>query len=205
MVGLIDYGMGNLHSVFNALELIGSDVEICSSPESLKDKDRFILPGVGAFRDCINNLEERGFSQALDELVLEEKRPILGICMGMQVMANRGFEGGEYAGLGWIEGNVVPIRRMNTRLKIPHVGWNSLDRHADDTLLKGLPENADVYFVHSYYMNCKNKLDVIATCEYGEPLTAAVHRENIFGTQFHPEKSQDYGLRILENFVRWNN
>ncbi|MDG2297231.1 MAG: imidazole glycerol phosphate synthase subunit HisH [Gammaproteobacteria bacterium] len=205
MIGLVDYGMGNLLSVYNALEMIGTEVEICNNPIELLNKDKIILPGVGSFGDCMSNLKDKGFYEVLDRLVTKEKYPILGICLGMQVMADKSFEVGEHKGFGWIKGDVLPIKRLNLQLKIPHVGWNALDKNHDDDLLKGLPDGSDVYFTHSYYMKCNNDDDVIANCQYGVPLTAAIHSENIFGTQFHPEKSQDYGLRILENFVNWKN
>ncbi len=205
MIGLIDYGMGNLLSVYNALDMIGAEVEICNNPIELLNKDKIILPGVGSFGGCMSNLKNRGFYEVLDKLVTKEKYPILGICLGMQLMADKSFEVGEHKGFGWIKGDVLPIKNLNLQLKIPHVGWNALDKNCDDDLLKGLPDGSDVYFTHSYYMKCNNDDDVIANCQYGVPLTAAIHSENIFGTQFHPEKSQDYGLRILENFVNWKN
>ena len=148
----------------------------------------------------MSNLVDRGFYETLDKLVVNEKRPILGICLGMQLMADKSFEGGEHKGFGWIDGDVVPINSQNSKLKIPHVGWNSINIKSENRLLNGLPENSDVYFVHSYHMKCKNNSNVIATCEYGDELTASICNENIYGAQFHPEKSQEYGIRILENF-----
>ena len=200
MIGIVNYGVGNLLSVFNALDFIGEDVEICNSPEEIIKKDKIILPGVGSFKNCMSNLVDRGFYETLDQLVVNEKRPILGICLGMQLMADKSFEGGEHKGFGWIDGDVVPINNHNSELKIPHVGWNNINIKSENCLLNGLPENPDVYFVHSYYMKCKNNNNVIATCEYGDQLTASISNENIYGTQFHPEKSQEYGIRILENF-----
>jgi glutamine amidotransferase len=205
MVGLIDYGMGNLLSVFNALEMIGADVEICTSPADMLDKEHLVLPGVGSFGDCMNNLHKRGFSQILNKLVIDDQRPILGICLGMQVMASRGFEGGECKGLGWIDAEVIKISNCDSKVRVPHIGWNSLDVNEYDLLFKELPEKPDVYFVHSYFMNCNNDKDVVATCEYGRKITAAVHQDNIFGVQFHPEKSQEYGLKVFENFLEYSN
>lgn len=200
MIGIVNYGVGNLLSVYNALDFIGANVEICNTPKELINKEKIILPGVGSFKSCMSNLVDRGFYETLDKLVVNEKRPILGICLGMQLMADKSFEGGEHKGFGWIDGDVVPINSQNSKLKIPHVGWNSINIKSENRLLNGLPENSDVYFVHSYHMKCKNNSNVIATCEYGDELTASICNENIYGTQFHPEKSQEYGIRILENF-----
>ena len=200
MIGIVNYGMGNLLSVYNALDFIGANVEICNTPKELINKEKIILPGVGSFKSCMSNLVNRGFYEPLDKLVVNEKLPILGICLGMQLMADKSFEGGEHKGFGWINGDVVPINSQNSQLKIPHVGWNSINIKSENPLLNGLGENPDVYFVHSYYMKCKNNNNVIATCEYGDQLTASICNENIYGTQFHPEKSQEYGIRILENF-----
>ena len=200
MIGIVNYGVGNLLSVYNALDFIGANVEICNTPKELINKEKIILPGVGSFKSCMSNLVDRGFYETLDNLVVNEKRPILGICLGMQLMADKSFEGGEHKGFGWIDGDVVPINSQNSKLKIPHVGWNSINIKSENRLLNGLPENSDVYFVHSYHMKCKNNSNVIATCEYGDELTASICNENIYGAQFHPEKSQEYGIRILENF-----
>ena len=200
MIGIVNYGAGNLLSVYNVLDFIGENVEICSSPDELNNKDKIVLPGVGSFKNCMSNLVDRGFYQSLNQLVVNEKRPILGICLGMQLMADRSFEGGEHKGFGWINGDVIKISDKNSILKIPHVGWNSIDIKSGSHLLDDLPEDPDVYFVHSYYMKCKNNNDIIATCEYGEQLTASICNGNIYGTQFHPEKSQEYGIQILENF-----
>ena len=200
MIGIVNYGMGNLLSVYNALDFIGANVEICNTPKELINKEKIVLPGVGSFKSCMSNLVDRGFYETLDKLVMNEKRPILGICLGMQLMADKSFEGGEHKGFGWIDGDVVPINSQNSKLKIPHVGWNSINIKSENRLLNGLPENSDVYFVHSYHMKCKNNSNVIATCEYGDQLTASICKENIYGTQFHPEKSQEHGIRILENF-----
>ena len=200
MIGIVNYGVGNLLSVYNALDFIGANVEICNTPKELINKEKIILPGVGSFKSCMSNLVDRGFYETLDKLVVNEKRPILGICLGMQLMADKSFEGGEHKGFGWIDGDVVPINSQNFKLKIPHVGWNSINIKSENRLLNGLPENSDVYFVHSYHMKCKNNSNVIATCEYGDELTASICNENIYGAQFHPEKSQEYGIRILENF-----
>lgn len=203
-VGIIDYGMGNLLSVFNALEIIGADARICSQPSELFDVDQIILPGVGAFGDCMTNLEKKGFIKPLNRLVLEKRKPIMGICLGMQVMARRSFEGGEFKGLGWFDAEVVRIQPSDKSLRVPQIGWNDITCKIGPLFL-GLPERPDFYFVHSYHMSCSHQDDIQATCMYGdEIITAAVLKNNIFATQFHPEKSQDYGLRLLENFLAWN-
>ncbi len=203
MVGIIDYGMGNLLSVQHALNFLGAEVKVCAHPRELSDVKRIILPGVGAFGDCIRNLKQRGFIQTLTDMVIQDGMPILGICLGMQVMARRSFEGGEHEGLGWIDGDVIRIRTEGASLRVPHIGWNEVLCRKGSPLFERLPDACDFYFVHSYYVDCDNPEDVEATCEYGLTLTAAVRKKNIFATQFHPEKSQDYGLRILKNFIEW--
>ncbi|MBN1824268.1 MAG: imidazole glycerol phosphate synthase subunit HisH [Endomicrobiales bacterium] len=203
-IGIVDYGMGNILSVKNAFEYCGAGVEVCSSPENLKVVEKLVLPGVGAFGDCIKNIKERGFKDALDEEVIKKKTPILGICLGMQVMAKKGYENGENEGLGWFDAEVVRIEPADKKLRIPHVGWNDLDFREDCFLFRGMPEHIDAYFVHSYYMKCVNKSDIAASFDYSGSFTAAVMKGNIIATQFHPEKSQDYGRKMLENFIAWN-
>lgn len=203
MVGIVDYGMGNLLSVYNAVETAGGNAKICSTPQELARVSRIVLPGVGAFRDCIKNLTDKGFVDALDEAVFHEGKPIFGICLGMQVMAHRSFEGGEYQGLGWFEADVVRLKPDDPSLRVPQIGWNNVGYRPDSFLFAGHPENPDFYFVHSYYMKCDQKDDIHATCDYGGAVTAAVGKNNIVATQFHPEKSQDYGVQVLQNFLKW--
>lgn len=204
MIGIVDYGMGNLLSVFNAFDYLGEDVSICHEPEQLKQVDRIIIPGVGAFKDCINLLNSSGFSDALNEEVRIAGKPTLGICLGMQVMGKRSFEFGEYEGLGWFEADIEKIKIEHSGLKLPNIGWNEIDMKQDLPIFKDIPNLSDFYLVHSYFMNCKRADDVIATYTYGEnTITAAVKKDNIIATQFHPEKSQDYGLKLLENFIEW--
>ncbi len=203
MIGIVDHGMGNLLSVLNAFEYMGADAQLCSNPADLEDADRIVLPGVGAFPDCMKNIDKLGFRPVLDRLVLQEKRPVLGICLGMQVMADWGTEGGDYPGLGWIPGRVVRIVPDDPGLKVPHVGWNDIQYLAESPLFHGLPTNPEYYFVHSFHFQCQNPDHVDAWCDYGGKVTSAVRRDNIFATQFHPEKSQDYGLKIIENFLAW--
>lgn len=203
MVGIVDYGMGNLLSVYHGLDMVGAAVKICRHPEELKNAERLVLPGVGAFRDCMRNLEDGGFRAALDEAVLRQGKPILGICLGMQAMARRSFEGGEYAGLGWFNAEVVRLQPASPELRVPQIGWNEVCWRRPGPLTAGLPPGADFYFVHSYFMKCADDEDIEGEGDYGGSFTAAVRKGNIFATQFHPEKSQDHGLRILANFLSW--
>jgi glutamine amidotransferase len=203
MIGIVDYGMGNLLSVFNAFEYLGVDVKICSYPEDLSKVDRIVLPGVGAISHCISKLNESGFSESLNEQVIKLAKPTLGICLGMQVMANQSFEGGAYDCLGWFDAEVVRLNPGNSELKVPNIGWNTIQYNKEITLFKGLPEVADFYLVHSYQVKLKNESERVALYQYGETVTAAILKDNIFATQFHPEKSQDLGLTILENFINW--
>jgi glutamine amidotransferase len=203
MIAIVDYGMGNLLSVYHALEMIGSEPKICTLPEELHDAERIILPGVGAFRDCIHNLRTRGFVEALELEIIRKGKPLLAICLGLQVLARRSFEGGEYEGFAWFQADVVRLRPADPGLRVPQIGWNDIDYRAGSPLFAGVPAHADFYFVHSYFMGCDNPDDVEARCDYGGPVTAAVRKNNIFATQFHPEKSQDFGLRVLDNFAKW--
>jgi imidazole glycerol-phosphate synthase subunit HisH len=203
VIAIVDYGMGNLLSVFNALDMLGADAAICKNPGDLAGAERIVLPGVGAFVDCIKNLEESGFAEALSQQVLGEGKPIFGICLGMQVMARMGFEGGGRTGLGWFEADVVRLTPDDPSLRVPHVGWNDVTHRKGSPLFAHIPGAADFYFVHSYHMKCDDARDVEAECEYGGKVTAAVRKKNIFATQFHPEKSQDHGLAVLGDFLKW--
>lgn len=202
-VHLVDTGVNNLLSICNALEMAGANLEICRTPEELSEADRIVLPGVGAYRDCIGGLVNGGFVPTLNELIFQKKLPILGICVGMQMMARRSYEGGEYEGLGWFEADVVKIQPDDAKLRVPQIGWNSTTFRAGEPLAVGLPQNPDLYYVHSYYLKCDNPEDIAATCDYGLAVTSSVRKNNIVATQFHPEKSQDFGLRVLENFLQW--
>lgn len=203
MVGIVDYGMGNLLSVYSAFDYLGTQVKVCKHPEELLTVDRIVIPGVGAFKDCIDKIVSTGFKEVLDEQVLQKGKPILGICLGMQVMAKIGLEGGENNGLGWFDASIVKLSPKDTNLRIPNIGWNNVSFDPNILLFKGVPRNADFYHVHSYFMDVNNPQDVVATYEYCQRVTAAVLKDNIFATQFHPEKSQDHGLKILENFIAW--
>ena len=204
MIGIIDYGMGNILSVKNVVEFLGAKVKICNKPEDMDKAEKIILPGVGSFGNCVKNLHKRGFWKVLHNDIMIKRKPILGVCLGMQVMAKKSFENGEFMGLGWFDAEVVRIKPNNASFRVPHVGWNNVHYSKKSFIFRGLPESFDAYFVHSFSMNCRNQTDIIATFEYGGNFVAAVQKKNIVATQFHPEKSQDYGLTILENFLRWD-
>ena len=204
-IALIDYGSGNLQSAYKALELVSNcknKIFITSNSKDLLKADKIILPGVGAFADCIKGLKSiSGMIDVLNEVVLEKKKPFLGICIGMQLLATKGKEKGDHDGLGWIKGKVIKIKKSK-KIKIPHMGWNTVKVISKHPILKR--KKFESYFVHSYNFICKNKKNIIATCDYEQKITAIVGKENIIGTQFHPEKSQKIGLEILKNFVSWN-
>jgi len=212
-VALIDYGSGNLHSAGKALERAareggtGLEVVVTSDPDAVRRADRIMLPGVGAYADCRRGLDAvPGMVEALTEAVIEKGRPFLGICVGLQLLATRGLEHGTTGGLDWIAGDVVKITPDDASLKIPHMGWNVLDMRRPHALLEGIPTGADgldAYFVHSYHLQPARPGDVVATSQYGGTITAMVARDNIAGTQFHPEKSQRLGLALLANFLKW--
>jgi glutamine amidotransferase len=212
-VVIVDYGSGNLHSAQKAVERaardadISANVSVSSIAEDVIKADRVILPGVGAFADCKAGLVAvAGMIEALNEFAINRARPFLGICVGMQLMATRGLEFGETAGLGWIAGDVTEIKPNNPSLKVPHLGWNTLEMVRKHQLLDGIElgnSGQHAYFVHSFHLATASPETVIATTDYGGPITAMVGRDNIAGTQFHPEKSQILGLRLLTNFLNW--
>lgn len=203
MVGILDYGMGNLLSVYSAFDYLAANVMICKYPEDLAGVDRIVIPGVGAFKDCIDKINNTGFREALDIEVLKKGKPTLGICLGMQVMASKGTEGGDHDGLGWFDATVIRLHPTDKDKRVPNIGWNDVTFNSKVPLFKGLPDKIDFYLVHSFYMKTVVASDVVATYDYDFPVTAAVLKNNIFATQFHPEKSQDYGLKLLENFIAW--
>jgi len=204
---LIDYGSGNLASAAKALARAAngkSDIVTTADPQVVLEAERIVLPGVGAFADCMRGLNAvPGMVEALREKVLKEGAPFLGICVGMQLLATVGVEFGRHAGLGWIAGEVVKITPDDPNLKIPHMGWNEIKKAQSHPLLEGIPDKAHAYFVHSFQLKPVLPDDLIATTDYGGPLTAMVGNENIAGTQFHPEKSQAIGIKLLENFLTW--
>jgi glutamine amidotransferase len=198
---ILDYGMGNLRSVQKAFELLGYSATIADQPEQLRSADKLVLPGVGAFRDAIARLREGGFVEPIRDH-LQSGKPFLGICLGLQLLFDRSYEDGEYAGLGILAGEVVRFP-PGLGLKVPHMGWNELDFiQPHFPLARGLASGVAVYFVHSYYALPRDPQIVAATADYYNPFTAAVWHENILAVQFHPEKSQQVGLRMLENFAR---
>lgn len=200
-IGIVDYGLGNLPSVAAAVGRVGGDPVITADPAVLSDCERLILPGVGAFRDGMANLHARGLVPVLDRLVLGEKRPVLGICLGFQLLARRSSEFGEAAGLGWIDADVDRLTPADPALRVPHVGWNDFTRNGEQPLFLGVPDDALFYYVHSYCMRCHSPDDVAGVVDYGGPVVAAVRKDTVFGTQFHPEKSQKHGLQVLQNFL----
>ena len=197
MIAIIDYGMGNLRSVQKAFEFLGFEAIITQEPKDILKADKVVLPGVGAFCDAISTIKEKKLDEVIFEVVKQNK-PLLGICIGMQLMFDKSYENGEHIGLGILSGEIVKL--PDTEL-IPQIGWNNLDIKKDSPLFKGLSEEDYVYFVHSYYLETSAPI-VSATCYYGKEIAVAVEKNNIYALQFHPEKSGDVGLKILENFGR---
>jgi glutamine amidotransferase len=212
-VAIVDYGSGNLHSAAKAFERAARDIgstmaiTVTSDPAQVAAASRVVLPGVGAFADCRRGLDDiPGMVEALNESVLQRGRPFFGICVGMQLMAERGREYQVTPGLGWIVGEVDRIAPSDASLKIPHMAWNTLNMLQPHPLLEDIPLGPDGlhgYFVHSYELKPAQRSDLVAQADYGGPLTAIVGRENMVGTQFHPEKSQRLGLKLIANFLRW--
>ena len=209
-ITVIDYGSGNLKSVAKALESAAkniknnSRIEVTSDPKVIAKSDKIVLPGQGSFRDCYFGIKKiSGLIETLNDFVLEKKKPILGICVGMQLFAKIGYESKETSGFGWIDAEVRKINKMNKKLKIPHMGWNEIELQKDCFLFSNIKNKSHLYFIHSYEFKTKQKEYVVATTNYGNSITVSIEKENIVGTQFHPEKSQKNGLIILENFLNW--
>ena len=200
MIVIVDYGMGNVRSLKNAFDFLGHDVIVSRKLSDFDAADRLVLPGVGAFRDAADAIRALNLEEPLRHYAFKERKPIFGICLGMQLLANTSYEYGKHAGLGLIEADVVPLRSTAID-KVPHVGWNSVDVTGAEWLFKGLPDAADFYFVHSFHMVCSNQSNVAATTYHNGVITAAIANENIVATQFHPEKSQDNGLQVLQNWL----
>lgn len=204
MIAIVDYGMGNLRSVQKGLEKVGSSAEIVRDPRAVRRADKLILPGVGAFGDAMKHLQERELVEPVREFA-RTGRPFLGVCLGLQLLFDVSYEEGEYAGLGLLPGDVVRFdfagRPEARGLKVPHMGWNPVHWEQPSPLLAGLDSGTHFYFVHAYHAVPGNPADTLGWCDYGYRFAAIVHRENVFATQFHPEKSQQAGLRILANFA----
>lgn len=209
-VAIVDYGSGNLHSAAKAFERaaheqgLAQPIVVARDPDTVRRADRVVLPGVGAFADCRRGLDAvPGMVEALDESVRRRGRPFLGICVGMQLMASVGVEFGEHKGLDWIKGKVVALDPADRSLRIPQMGWNNLDLKRAHPALADTRTGDHAYFVHSYHLVAERPQDVIATVEYGGPVTAIIGRDNLLGVQFHPEKSQHVGLSLLKSFLKW--
>ena len=210
-ISVIDYGSGNLKSAAKALEAaannisLNSTITVTSDPKIIKQSDKIVLPGQGSFRDCYLGIKKiPGLNETLNEFVLENKKPILGICVGMQLFAKNGYESQKTQGFGWINAEVRKINNTDKKLKLPHMGWNEIEFKKDCFLFSNIKNKSHMYFIHSYEFMTKQKDCVVATTNYGNSIIVSVAKENIIGTQFHPEKSQKNGLLILENFLKWN-
>ncbi len=209
-IALVDYGSGNLRSAAKSFERaadeagLSATINVTADPVAVLASDRVVLPGVGAFGDCRAGIRAiPGMWDALQDVVIDQKRPFLGICVGMQLMADQGLEHGVHAGFGWIPGEVVPIETGNPDLKIPHMGWNTIEVLRDHPVFAGITAGSHAYFVHSYHFHVSEPQHRISLCHYGTEITSAVAKDNMVGTQFHPEKSQHTGLTLIRNFLEW--
>lgn len=200
-IGIVDYGMGNLRSVINAMKEIGFPAELFTDPALVSGYDRIILPGVGAFQEAMENLSATGMVAALNDHVTTGK-PLLGICLGMQLICRESSEDGKHKGLGWIDAAVTHFPRTEG-LKVPHMGWNAVEINHEHAVISDVQSGADVYFVHSYYVDCADKADEIGSTEHGIRFASVIARDNVIGMQFHPEKSQHVGMQLLSNFAEF--
>lgn len=198
---IIDYGMGNLLSVQRAFEKCGSDAVIIDNPLELRDAERIVLPGVGAFPDAMDNLRKNGWIEELNRAVLEKETPILGICLGMQLLADKGYEVRECDGLGYIPGEIIRFTQTQEKERIPHVGWNEILKREDSPLFDGIADGTNYYFVHSYHFRVANEENIATVTPYCGEFVSSVMKDNIVGTQFHPEKSQKAGFKLIKNFL----
>ena len=203
-VAIINYGMGNLNSVRRSFEEIDTDVLVVNHPSELYTVDRIILPGVGSFMEGMKNLNKGGWVSALNDVVNRHNKPLLGICLGMQMLASKGYEGDETQGLDFISGEVKRINLLGCNHRIPHMGWNDIRYKAKDVIFDSIPDSSDFYFVHSYAFIPTNSKNIIASVNYGCELTAVVRSNNVFGCQFHPEKSSKAGRQLLRNFMNYS-
>jgi len=205
MIKVLDYGMGNTASMLNMIRKAGGQAKLCSNPKEFCSATMIILPGVGAFDNGIEKLTNSGLLEALKQKVLEDKVPFLGVCLGMQLLFDKSEEG-KLPGLGWIKGDVTRFDfssiQSNGRLKVPHMGWNVVNPKTYDNLFAGLEDEARFYFVHSYHVNCSDPSDILATANYGYEFICSVRHENIWGAQFHPEKSHRFGVQFFKNFLK---
>lgn len=200
-IGIINYGLGNLHSVAGAVERLEYQPLISDDIHELSSCAKLILPGVGAFGKGMENLRQRGLIEPLTDLVINQKKPILGICLGFQLLCKQSEEFGNHAGLGWLDAEVKRIHTNGQSLRLPHVGWNDMYPVRNSVLFRNIPNGALFYYVHTYCVKPQQPGITVGECEYGERFTAVIEQDNIFGTQFHPEKSQWWGLKLLENFL----
>jgi imidazole glycerol-phosphate synthase subunit HisH len=208
-VAIVDYGINNVRSVRNAVEYCGFDPIVTHDASAIADASHVILPGVGAFGDAMNNIRARGLDEVLDRHVREKGKPFLAVCLGMQLLAKSSEEhadgGVPHRGLGWFDAEVLRLKPDDPGLKIPHMGWNMVSKERDHPILANIAKsNLAFYFVHSFAMRCHHPGDVVSLAQYGQPVTAIIGKDNIAATQFHPEKSQDSGIELVNNFLRWN-
>ncbi|MCF9045667.1 imidazole glycerol phosphate synthase subunit HisH [Acinetobacter nectaris] len=201
-IALLDYGMGNLHSAAKALEHVGANVDVTNDPKLIAQADKIVFPGVGAMRDCILGMQDAGIDEVIKHAVFN--KPVLAICVGMQALLQQSEENGGSDALGIFEGTVKRFPDID-QLKVPHMGWNQVHQNEPDhPMWKDITQDSRFYFVHSFYVEPKDTANVASTCHYGLDFCAAIHKENLFATQFHPEKSHTAGLQLLKNFVEWN-
>ena len=204
-VTIVDYKSGNISSVINSFEEVAKDkvnIEVTSDLNKIKSSDKVVLPGQGSFKSCVEALNNiNGLTDILNEFAITNKKPLLGICVGLQMFADIGYEETETKGLGWIAGKVLKIDNQNGKFKLPHIGWNQINIINDSKIFKNIENNSHMYFVHSYEFIPENKSVIIATTDYSSSIVCAIEKDNIFGTQFHPEKSEKFGLKIIENFI----
>jgi len=204
-VTIVDYNSGNISSVINSFKVVAKNkvnIEVTSDLKKIKSSDKIVLPGQGSFKSCVDALNNiNGLVDALNEFVINSKKPLLGICVGLQMFADIGYEETETKGLGWIEGKVSKIDNQNGKYKLPHIGWNQINIFKDEKIFKNIENNSHMYFVHSYEFIPEDKSVISATTDYSSKIVCSVEKENIFGTQFHPEKSDKIGLKIIQNFI----